>query len=175
MQDDAIVISDVGSHKAWIGRNLPVYTPGTCIISNGFASMGIAVPGAIAARLARPFSQVVAITGDGGFLMNSQELETAHRLGLGFTIIIVNDNNYGLITWKQQSHTGTSHGTIIGNPDFVAYARSFGVQAHHPRSPAEIRETLTQCLTSSQLHVVVIDIDPKVNGDLTNHLRQKLF
>ena len=175
MADDAIVISDVGSHKAWIGRNLPIYTSGTCIISNGFASMGIAVPGAIAAKLACPAQQVVALTGDGGFLMNSQELETAKRTGVAFTLIILNDNNYGLITWKQETHTGTSHGTALANPDFVAYAHSFGIRAHHPKNSDELKKTLAECVRSKEIEVVIVDIDPSVNGALTAHLKKTLF
>jgi acetolactate synthase-1/2/3 large subunit len=99
-----IVLSDVGSHKMWIGRNYPVYEPHSVIISNGLASMGIALPGGIAAKLAFPHKQVVAMMGDGGFLMNSQEIETARRIRVGFPIIVFNDNDYGLISWKQHSH-----------------------------------------------------------------------
>ena len=93
MKDEDIVISDVGAHKLWLARLFPCYQPNTCIISNGFAAMGIAVPGAIAAKLVYPNRRVVAVTGDGGFLMNSQELETAVRLGTGFVTLVLNDRD----------------------------------------------------------------------------------
>src|SRR5438445_7355945 len=100
LPDDGLLISDVGSHKIWIARNFPTYHPNGCIISNGLAAMGIALPGGIAAALAEPGRPIVAAMGDGGFLMNSQELETAKRLGVGYTILVFNDNDYGLISWK---------------------------------------------------------------------------
>lgn len=172
--EDAIIVSDVGAHKMWVGRNFPVYTPGTCIISNGFASMGIAVPGGIAAKLAFPKRQVVAVTGDGGFLMNSQEIETAKRIGVGFTIIIVNDNNYGLITWKQQVHTQKSFGTALTNPDFVKYARSFGIDAYHPKTAEDIGSCLTKVIKSQKLTIVAIDVNPEENLRLSQKLDSNL-
>lgn len=174
MGKDDIVISDVGAHKTWISRNLPIYTPGTCIISNGFASMGIAVPGGIAAKLAFPEKNVIAISGDGGFLMNSQEIETAKRIGTGFTIIIVNDNNYGLITWKQTSHVNKSYGTELQNPDFVKYAESFGVKAHHPKNATELEACLKKVLPSNEINVVVVDVDPGENMKLTEKMKGDL-
>jgi acetolactate synthase-1/2/3 large subunit len=93
MNPGDLLLSDVGSHKLWIGRNYPVYEPNSVLISNGFASMGIALPGGLAAKLAKPNKQVVAVMGDGGFLMNSQEIETAKRVGIGYTIIVFNDND----------------------------------------------------------------------------------
>ncbi|HET8726230.1 MAG TPA: acetolactate synthase large subunit, partial [Alphaproteobacteria bacterium] len=101
LPDDGLLISDVGSHKIWIARNFPTSCPNGCIISNGLAAMGIALPGGIAAALAHPGRAIVAAMGDGGFLMNSQELEAAKRLGVGFTVIVFNDKDYGLISWKQ--------------------------------------------------------------------------
>ena len=109
MHNDDLLISDVGSHKIWIARNFSACCPNGCIISNGLASMGIACLGAIAAALHSPGRRIIAAMGDGGFLMNSQELETAKRLGLGFTVIIFNDNDYGLISWKQQMSRGAKY------------------------------------------------------------------
>ncbi len=174
LKDDDIVISDVGAHKVWIGRNFPVYTPGTCIISNGFASMGIAVPGGVAAKLAHPDRHVVAISGDGGFLMNSQELETAKRIGANFTILLLSDDNYGLITWKQQMSVNKQFGTKISNPDFVAYAESFGIRGYHPKNKSELERDLGAAIKSGELSVVVAHIDPSVNTQLSHYLKNDL-
>lgn len=174
MADEDIIISDVGSHKVWIGRNFPVYSPGTCIISNGFASMGIAVPGGVAAKLAYPNRHVVAATGDGGFLMNSQEIETAKRIGANFTILLFNDNNYGLITWKQQMNVNKHFATQIKNPNFVEYAESFGINAYHPKTHEEVRRDLEKAVNSKEMNLVVVDIDPGVNMALSKKLKQDL-
>lgn len=175
LDDDDIVISDVGAHKVWIGRNFPVYTPGTCIISNGFASMGIAVPGGIAAKLAYPDRHIVAITGDGGFLMNSQELETAKRIGANYTILLVSDNNYGLITWKQQMSTNKHFGTTISNPDFVKYAESFGVRGYNPKNKVELERDLNHAIKSRELSVVAVQVDSSINTQLSKYLKQDLI
>lgn len=167
-----LLISDVGSHKMWIGRNFPTCCPGGCIISNGLASMGIALPGAVAAALAEPGRQVVAVMGDGGFMMNSQELETAKRLGVGFTAIIFNDNDYGLISWKQRLSRGRSIFTRLDNPDFKAYVESFGIKAYRPESPAELRETLRETIPSGKLSVVEIPVDPSINDVMVESLNR---
>ncbi len=119
-----IVVSDVGAHKVWVARLYQAYEPNTVIISNGFAAMGISLPGAIAAKLVHPERKVVALCGDGGFLMNSQELETAKRIGANVTVVIWRDDGYGLIDWKQRNEFGRPFAVEFGNPDFVAYAES---------------------------------------------------
>lgn len=169
-----ILLSDVGSHKMWIGRNYPVYEPNSVLISNGLASMGIALPGGIAAKLAHPEKQVVAVMGDGGFLMNSQEIETAKRLGVGYTIIVFNDNNYGLISWKQHSHTGKTFGTELTNPDFKKYAESFGIDAYAPSDLKELKADLNQAIGSQKLCLVEIPIEPSVNYELSEKLEKNL-
>jgi len=170
MHPGDLLISDVGSHKMWIGRNYPVYEPNSVIISNGLASMGIALPGGIAAKLAHPNRQVVAVMGDGGFLMNSQEIETAKRIGTGFTIIVLNDNNYGLISWKQTSHTGRTTGTALTNPDFARYAESFGIRGYCPLTLEELKANLSEAISSQELSLVEIPIQPSVNYELTKKL-----
>ena len=170
MGDDDLLISDVGSHKVWIARNFPTRCPNGCIISNGLASMGIALPGAIAAALASPGRRIVAAMGDGGFLMNSQELETAKRLGVVFTVLIFNDNDYGLISWKQQMSRGHTTGTRLTNPDFKQYAESFGIPGYQPRTLGELRTQLRDAITGGQLCVVEIPIDPGVQADLISKL-----
>jgi acetolactate synthase-1/2/3 large subunit len=165
-----LLISDVGSHKMWIARNFLTYCRPGCIISNGLASMGIALPGAIAASLLDPKRQVVAAMGDGGFLMNSQELETAKRLGAGFTAIIFNDNDYGLISWKQRLSRGRSVFTTINNPDFKQYAESFGIKGYCPRDLAELKVHLRTAIASGELCVVEVPVDATVNARLVEKL-----
>jgi acetolactate synthase-1/2/3 large subunit len=170
MHGDDLLISDVGSHKVWIARNFSACCPNGCIISNGLASMGFALPGAVAAGLHSPGRRIVAAMGDGGFLMNSQELETAKRLGLGFTVIIFNDNDYGLISWKQEMSRGKSTGTKINNPDFKAYAESFGIKAYRPANANELCAQLTRALDLRELSVFEIPIDVSVNQELIKKL-----
>jgi len=172
MNPGDILISDVGSHKMWIGRNYPVYEPNSVIISNGLASMGIALPGGIAAKLAHPEKQIVTAMGDGGFLMNSQEIETAKRIGVGYTIIVFNDNDYGLISWKQIGHTGKKYGTGLTNPDFKKYAESFGIKGYSPETLSELKENLREAITSQELSLVEIKIDPSVNYELSTKLEK---
>jgi acetolactate synthase-1/2/3 large subunit len=170
LDDQGLLISDVGSHKMWIARNFPTCCPNGCIISNGLASMGISLPGAIAASLVDPDRQVVAVMGDGGFLMNSQELETARRLDTGFTAVVVNDDDYGLISWKQKMSRGRSVGTRIGNPDIRAYAESFGIRADRPETVGELRACLAEAIPSRELRLVEVRVDPAVNTELVERL-----
>jgi acetolactate synthase-1/2/3 large subunit len=172
MSDEDLLISDVGSHKMWIARNFPVYCPNGCLISNGLASMGFALPAAVAASLLDPNRRVVAAMGDGGFLMNSQELETAQRLKLGFTTIIFNDNDYGLISWKQRMDKGRSTGTHLTNPDFKKYAESFGIKGYRPTNLRELKKQLTQAVQSRELCLVEIPVDPGVNMKLAEKLKK---
>lgn len=165
-----IVVSDVGAHKVWVARLYQAYEPNTVIISNGFASMGIALPGAIAAALVHPDRRVVALCGDGGFLMNVQELETAVRLGVRLTVVIWRDDAYGLIDWKQQNQFGRTFGVTFGNPDFVALARSFGVAAFRPESAADLAGTLRRALDVNGPSLVEVPIDYRENLRLTERL-----
>jgi acetolactate synthase-1/2/3 large subunit len=172
LDDSGLLISDVGSHKMWIARNFPTCCPNGCIISNGLASMGISLPGAIAASLIDPQRQVVAVMGDGGFMLNSQELETAKRLGVGYTNVIFNDNDYGLISWKQRMARGKSVCTRIGNPDFKSYAESFGIKAYRPENPTELKEQLKLAITSKELCLVDVPVDPSINNALVEKLNK---
>ncbi|MES2060052.1 MAG: acetolactate synthase large subunit [Patescibacteria group bacterium] len=171
MNDEDIILSDVGAHKMWIARNFDAYKPNTCIIPNGLAAMGIALPGGLAAKLAFPKLRVVSVMGDGGFMMNSQEIETAKRIGVPFTIVVLNDNDYGLISWKQATSRGKSFGTKLSNPDFVKYAESFGIKAYHPKSRKDVGAILQKAINSNELCLVAIDIDPSVNLELTKRLK----
>ncbi|WP_435073251.1 acetolactate synthase large subunit [Halorubrum sp. HHNYT27] len=158
MADEDVLISDVGSHKMAIARHFRTYEPNTCIISNGLASMGIAVPGGVAAALAIDTNVVVA-TGDGGFLMNAAEIETATRLGLGFTIIVFTDDDYGLISEKQVSHTGEQFGTELTNPDFQQFAESFGIEGYRPETWGDIESTLERVVSTDELSLVEIRLE----------------
>lgn len=158
-----IVISDVGAHKMWMARHYHCQLPNTCLISNGFAAMGIAIPGAIAAKLVAPDRKVVAVTGDGGFMMNSQELETALREKTPFVTIIFNDGGYGLIEWKQQSYFGESHFVRFTNPDFVKYAESMGLKGYRIESTADFIPTLKEALAQDVPTIIDCPVDYREN------------
>ncbi len=140
-----VLISDVGAHKMAIAQAYPTYRPNTCIISNGLASMGIAVPGGVAAALAVDEDVLVA-TGDGGFLMNAAEIETATRIGAEFTVVVFNDDDYGLISDKQRDHTGEAFGTTLDNPDLPRFAESFGIDGYRPSTRSELRSALADAI-----------------------------
>ena len=167
---DDVVVSDVGAHKIWVARLYQAYEPNTVIISNGFAAMGIALPGAIAASLVHPQRRVVALCGDGGFLMNSQELETAVRLRSRITVVVWVDDGYGLIDWKQRNEFGRPFGVEFGNPDFCAFARSFGMPAFRPSSSAELLPTLREAVAVDGPSFVEVPIDYAENLRLTERL-----
>ncbi|WP_127478693.1 acetolactate synthase large subunit [Sulfurivermis fontis] len=165
-----IVICDVGAHKMWMARMFRCEYPNTCIISNGFASMGIAVPGAIAAKLAYPERKVVAVTGDAGFLMNSQEIETAMRLKLPMVILIWNDNGYGLIKWKQLNQFGRPSNVDFTNPDFIKYAESFGAKGYRIERVADLLPTLQRALADDTVSIIDCPVDYGENLKLTAKL-----
>jgi acetolactate synthase-1/2/3 large subunit len=170
LRHDDVVVCDVGAHKLWMARMFPCETPNSCIISNGFAAMGIALPGAIAAALLYPGRRVVAVTGDGGFLMNSQELETAVRLKVPVVIVIWRDNGYGVIRWKQQVRYGRTSSVDFGNPDFVRYAESFGAAGYRVTGPTELRAVLEQALGRQMPAVIDCPVDDGENLRLTKRL-----
>jgi acetolactate synthase-1/2/3 large subunit len=160
LDDRDIVISDVGAHKLWIAKIYDTYHPNTCIISNGFASMGFALPGAIAAQLAFPERKVVAMCGDGGFLMNVQELETAVRFRLPIIIVIWCDKEFGVISLKQIEEFGKKAFTEFNNPDFVKLASSFGAIGYAVGSVNEFSNCLKKAKESKDIPVVIsADVD----------------
>ncbi len=165
-----IVVSDVGAHKIWVARLYQAYEPNTVIISNGLAAMGISLPGAIAAKLVHPERRVVALCGDGGFLMNSQELETAKRIGAAVTVVVWRDNGYGLIDWKQRNAFGRPFAVEFGNPDLVDYARSFGIAGFRPATADDLYPTLMRALEVDGPAVVDVPIDYSENVRLTERL-----
>lgn len=163
MGPEDIVISDVGAHKMWMARHYHCDRPNTCIISNGFAAMGIAIPGALAAKLVHPSRKVVAVTGDGGFMMNCQELETALRVKTPFVTLIFNDNGYGLIEWKQINQFGESAFIDFTNPDFVRLAESMGLKGYRVKSAEDLIPTLKTALEQDVPAVIDCPVDYKEN------------
>ena len=163
MHSEDIVISDVGAHKMWMARHYHCDRPNTCLISNGFAAMGIAIPGALAAKLVHPERRVVAVTGDGGFMMNMQELETALRIGTAFTTIIFNDGGYGLIEWKQHQQYGETAFVRFGNPDFVHLAESMGLKGYRIEASCDLIPTLKMALDQDVPTVVDCPVDYREN------------
>lgn len=159
--DEDIVVSDVGAHKIWVARDLRCEVPNTCLISNGFASMGIGVPGAIAAKVVYPGRRAVTVSGDGGFLMNSQELATAVRYGLPCVSVIMNDGKFGLIDLKQRRAFGRASFVDLTNPDFSALARSFGARGYPIEGPDELRPVLEEALKLDVPAVIDCPIDPR--------------
>ncbi len=172
MGEDDIVISDVGANKVWIARHYNCYKPNTCLISNGFATMGIAVPGAIAAKLVHPDKKILAITGDAGFMMNCQEFETAHRLGTNFVTLIFNDASYGLIKWKQDMHYGHHAYVDFTNPDFVKFAESVGAIGYRIKKAEELLPTLQKAFKQNKPVIIDCPVDYSENMKLTHHLEE---
>ncbi len=165
-----IAICDVGAHKMWMARMFRCEVPNTCLISNGFAAMGIALPGAIAAKLAHPDRKVVAVTGDAGILMNIQELETAVRLKLPLVILIWNDDGYGLIKWKQLSQFGRPSNVDFTNPDFIKLAESFGAKGYRIERVSDLLPTLEKALADDAVTIIDCPVDYRENLKLTQKL-----
>jgi len=170
LNPEDVVISDVGAHKMWMARMYQEEVSNTCIISNGFASMGIAVPGALAAKFVFPERTVVAVTGDAGFMMNSQEIETALRHGLAFVILIWTDSEYGLIKWHQLRHFGRPSNIAFNNPDFVKYAESFGAKGYRVESAGDLLPTLKKAIADDTVVIVDCPVDYSENMKLTEKL-----
>jgi len=170
LNPEDVVISDVGAHKMWMARMYQEEVSNTCIISNGFASMGIAVPGALAAKFVFPERNIVAVTGDAGFMMNSQEIETALRHELAFVILIWTDSEYGLIKWHQLRNFGRSSNISFNNPDFVKYADSFGAKGYRVESSGDLLPTLRQAIADDTVVIVDCPVDYSENMKLTEKL-----
>jgi acetolactate synthase-1/2/3 large subunit len=161
-----IAAVDVGAHLIWMARLYPVYKENTLLMSNGLIPMGIGVPAAIGAKLAYPERKVVAVCGDGGFMMTAAELETAKRLGTNFVTVIFNDAGLGLIKYKHQKAHGRDYGCDFGNPDFVEFADSFGAKGYRVTSAQELKEVLVESLRDDELAVIDVPVDYIENRDL---------
>jgi acetolactate synthase-1/2/3 large subunit len=165
-----ILLSDVGAHKMWIARYYQCDEPNTCLISNGFCSMGFALPGAIGAKLAFPERRVLAINGDGGFLMNVQEMETARRVGANIVCMVWEDGEYGLIKWKQQAQFGKHTDLAFNNPDFIKLAEAFDWHAQRVEKSSELKAALETAFQQDRPSLLVVPIDYRENTKLTERL-----
>ena len=170
LRPDDIVVSDVGAHKMWMARMYQAERPNTCIISNGFAAMGIGLPGAIAAKLAYPDRVALTVTGDAGFLMNSQEIETALRIGVAIVVLVWNDSKYGLIKWHQDRRFGRDTQIEFNNPDLVKYAQSFGAKGYRVASADNLLPTLKQAIADDTVVLIDCPVDYSENMKLTEKL-----
>ena len=170
MGPNDILLSDVGAHKMWVARYYHCDEPNTCLIPNGFCSMGFALPGAISAKMTYPDRRVLAICGDGGFLMNAQEMETATRLSANIVVMIWEDGGYGLISWKQDTEFGRHSDLSFGNPDFVKLAEAFGWCGVRVNRSADLKAALSEAFDCGKPALVVIPIDYEENPKLTNRL-----
>lgn len=169
MPDDGIIALDNGVYKIWFARNYRAHQTNTVLLDNALASMGAGLPSAIAVKIVHPDRWVMAICGDGGFMMNSQEMETAVRLGLDLVVLILRDNAYGMIKWKQANMGFDDFGLDYGNPDFVQYADSYGAHGHRLESAASLAALLEECFNTPGVHLVDVPVDYSDNDRILNH------
>jgi acetolactate synthase-1/2/3 large subunit len=167
---DDIVLCDTGAVKIWMARLFPTYAPNTCLISNGLATMAFALPGAFAAKLVHPERKVLAVMGDGAFLMSAAEIETAVREKVHFVILVWVDGGYGLIGWKQDIHFGRRAAVSFGNPDFVRFAESFGAKGYEITAASELLPTLRKALDDEAVSVIAVPVDYGENARLVERL-----
>jgi len=168
MPADGIICLDNGVYKIWFARNYPARQPNTVLLDNALATMGAGLPSAMASAMVYPDRKVMAICGDGGFMMNSQEMETAVRLGLNITVLILNDSSYGMIRWKQANMGFKDWGLTYGNPDFVKYAESYGAHGHRVDSAEGLPGLLKQCLDTPGVHLIDCPVDYSENDQILN-------
>jgi len=170
LADDDIVTLDNGVYKIWFARNYKCHAPNTLLLDNALATMGAGLPSAMTAKQLNPGKKVVSVNGDGGFLMNSQELETAVRMNLDLVVIILNDSAYGMIKWKQEGVGFDNFGLDFNNPDMVQYANSFGAKGYRPDSHDEFASVLHSALNSRGVHVIDVPVDYSLNHPILNVL-----
>jgi acetolactate synthase-1/2/3 large subunit len=168
MPDDGIICLDNGVYKIWFARGYAAHRPNTVLLDNALATMGAGLPSAMMSAMVYPDRKVVAICGDGGFMMNSQEMETAVRLGLNFTVLILRDDSYGMIRWKQANMGFADWGLTYGNPDFVKYADSYGAKGHRVESAAHLTELLKHCRDTPGVHLIDCPVDYTENDRILN-------
>ena len=168
MPDDGIICLDNGVYKIWFARGFTAYRPNTVLLDNALATMGAGLPSAMMSAMLYPERKVMAICGDGGFMMNSQEMETAVRLGLNLTVLILNDSSYGMIRWKQANMGFADFGLTYGNPDFVKYAESYGAHGHRVESSAHLEELLAHCRDTPGVHLIDCPVDYSENDQILN-------
>lgn len=169
MPEDGIICLDNGVYKIWFARGYDAYLPNTVLLDNALATMGAGLPSAMMSAMLYPDRKVMAICGDGGFMMNSQEMETAVRLGLNLTVLILNDSAYGMIRWKQANMGFKDFGLTYGNPDFVKYAESYGAHGHRVESSEHLTEVLAHCRDTPGVHLIDCPVDYTENDQILNH------
>ena len=169
MPYDSIICLDNGIYKIWFARNYTAYRPNTVLLDNALAAMGAGLPSAMASAMVYPDRKVMAICGDGGFMMNSQEMETAVRLKLNLTVLILNDNSYGMIRWKQADMGFKDWGLSYGNPDFVQYAQSYGAHGYRAESAEHLSQLLAHTRDTSGVHLIDCPVDYSENDQILNH------
>ena len=163
MARDDIVALDNGIYKIWFARNYIAHEPGTILLDNALATMGAGLPSAMMAAMLSPGRRVLAVCGDGGFMMNSQELETAVRLGLNLVVLVLNDAAYGMIRWKQDQLGFPDYGLTFSNPDFVTYAQSYGATGHRIERSADLVSLLNAAFEAGGVHLVDLPVDYSEN------------
>ena len=168
MPHDGIICLDNGVYKIWFARGYTAYLPNTVLLDNALATMGAGLPSAMMSAMLYPDRKVMAICGDGGFMMNSQEMETSVRLGLNLTVLILRDDAYGMIRWKQANMGFADFGLTYGNPDFVKYAESYGAFGHRAESSAHLRELLAHCNSTPGVHLIDCPVDYTENDQILN-------
>ncbi|MCB1575677.1 MAG: acetolactate synthase large subunit, partial [Xanthomonadales bacterium] len=168
MPRDGIVALDNGVYKIWFARNYPAHYPNTLLLDNALATMGAGLPSAMAAKLVNPDKPVIAVCGDGGFMMNSQEMETAVRLGLHLVVIILRDDAYGMIKWKQAHMQFADFGLDYGNPDFVMYAQSYGARGWRIDATDQLLPRVQACLAEPAVHLIDVPVDYSLNDETLN-------
>lgn len=174
MPKDGIVTLDNGVYKIWFARNYPAFLPNTLLLDNALATMGAGLPSAMAAKIVHPEKSVITVCGDGGFMMNSQEMETAVRLNLHVVVIILRDDAYGMIKWKQANMEFDNFGLDYGNPDFVKYAESYGAKGWRIDSAKELLPLVQTCLSEPAVHLIDVPVDYSLNDQTLNKTIREL-
>lgn len=174
MPKDGIVTLDNGVYKIWFARNYPAYLPNTLLLDNALATMGAGLPSAMAAKIVHPDRAVITVCGDGGFMMNSQEMETSVRLNLHIVVIILRDDAYGMIKWKQANMDFENFGLDYGNPDFVKYAESYGAKGWRINSADELLPQVQACLNEPAVHLIDVPVDYSLNDETLNKTLREL-
>ena len=172
--EDGIICLDNGVYKLWFARNYPAYKSNTVLLDNALASMGAGLPSAMMSAMLYPERRVMAVCGDGGFMMNSQEMETAVRLGLNLTVLILRDDAYGMIRWKQANMGFEDYGLTYDNPDFVKYAESYGAHGHRVTSSEHLADVLARTGEAKGVHVIDCPVDYSENDRILNHAIKEL-
>jgi acetolactate synthase-1/2/3 large subunit len=174
MPEDGIVTLDNGVYKIWFARNYPAFHPNTLLLDNALATMGAGLPSAMAAKLVYPERKVITVCGDGGFMMNSQEIETAVRLKLNIVVIILRDDAYGMINWKQANMEFENYGLDYSNPDFVMYAQSYGAKGWRVSNSEELLPMVENCLNDPAVHIIDVPVDYSLNDETLNKTIREL-